>query len=60
MLMEEYDNDILVKGSYLKKGDKQPVSKVENGKGIATIYDSRGHFQKKITYEKGIPHLDDK
>lgn len=60
MFMEEYDNDILTTGSYLKKGDKTPVSKVENGKGIATLYDSKGRFQKKITYEKGLPHLDDK
>ena len=60
MFMEEYDNDTLVKGSYLKKGDKKPVSKVENGKGLVTLYDSKGHFQKKIKYEKGLPHLDDK
>ena len=60
MFMEEYDNDTLTTGSYLKKGDKHPVSKVENGKGIATIYDGKGRFQKKITYEKGLPHLDDK
>lgn len=59
MFMEEYDNDILTTGSYLKKGDKNPVSKVENGKGIATLYDSKGRFQKKIVYEKGLPHLDD-
>ena len=60
MFMEEYDMGVLVKGSYLKKGDKKPVSKVENGKGIATLYDSKGHFQKKISYEKGLPHLEDK
>lgn len=58
MFMEEYDNEHLIKASYLKKGDKKPVSKVENGKGVATIYDSLGHFQKKITYEKGLPHLE--
>ncbi len=56
MFMEEYDNDNLIKGSYLKKGDKKPVSKVENGKGAATIYDGYGHFQKKIIYEKGLPN----
>lgn len=55
MLMEEYENDHLVKGSYYKKWEKKPISKVENGKGTATLYDSDGHFLKKITYDKGLP-----
>lgn len=58
MLMEEYDNDVLVKGSYFKRGDKLPVSKIDDGKGIATIYDHKGHFIKKIPYEKGRPVLE--
>jgi antitoxin component YwqK of YwqJK toxin-antitoxin module len=58
MLMEEYENDHLIKGSYYKKGDKFPVSKVENGKGLATLYDAQGIFFKKITYERGKPLLD--
>jgi antitoxin component YwqK of YwqJK toxin-antitoxin module len=57
MLMEEYDNDILIKGSYYKKGDKLAVSKVDEGNGVATLYDSKGHFLKKITYERGTPLL---
>jgi antitoxin component YwqK of YwqJK toxin-antitoxin module len=58
MLIEEYENDTLVKGSYFKKGDKLPVSKIENGKGIATLYDSRGHFIKKIPYDRNQPTLE--
>ena len=55
MLMEEYDGDKLIKASYFKKGDKKPISRIENGKGIATLYTSEGAFIKKVAYEKGIP-----
>jgi antitoxin component YwqK of YwqJK toxin-antitoxin module len=57
MLVEEYENDRLLKGTYFKKGDKDPVSRVEKGKGIATLFDQTGHFLKKIPYEKGTPQL---
>ncbi len=59
MLMEEYENDLLVKGTYFKKGDKSPVSKIEAGKGIATLYTGDGIFIRKTSYEKGNPKLDD-
>lgn len=59
MLIEDYANDLLIKGTYFKKGDKKPVSKVEDGKGIATLYTSEGIFWKKIPYEKGKPTLYD-
>ncbi len=55
MLMEEYENDLLVKGSYFKKDGKKPISKIENGKGIATLSDKDGRLIKKIIYEKGAP-----
>jgi antitoxin component YwqK of YwqJK toxin-antitoxin module len=55
MLMEEYENDLLIKGSYFKKDSKRPISKIENGKGIATLSDKDGRFIKKIVYEKGAP-----
>ncbi len=55
MLMEEYEEDQLVKGSYFKKDGKKPVSKIENGKGIATLFDKDGRLIKKINYEKGAP-----
>lgn len=59
MLMEEYENDLIVKASYFKKGDKNPVSKIDAGKGTATLYTSEGIFIKKIAYEKGKPKLGD-
>ncbi len=55
MLMEEYENDLLVKGSYYKNWEKTAISKVENGKGIATLFDKDGRLIRKIDYEKGIP-----
>lgn len=55
MFMEEYEADLLMKASYFKRGDKLPVSKIENGKGTATLYDAEGRFLKKISYEKGKP-----
>ncbi len=58
MLMEEYENDELVKGSYFKKGQKRAVSKVEKGEGIATLHDPEGLFLKKISYSKGHPLID--
>ncbi len=58
MLSEEYENDVLVSGSYYKKGDKKPVSRVIKGKGTVTLYDAEGYFLKKIPYEKGVPLLE--
>lgn len=58
MLMEDYENDRLIKGSYYLKGKKTACSKIEKGEGIATIYDSEGHFLKKISYERGQPLTD--
>ena len=57
MLMEEYENDLIIKASYFKKGDKNPISKIDAGKGIATLYSSDGIFIKKVSYEKGKPKL---
>ena len=58
MMMEEYENDKLVKGTYFKKGDKRPVSEIAQGDGIATLYNDDGHFMKKVTYERGKPFVD--
>lgn len=55
MLMEEYQQDNLVRGTYYQRGDRTPVSKVENGNGLVTLYTPEGLFLKKITYEKGTP-----
>ena len=59
MLMEEYENDLLIKGTYFKKGDKIPISKIEGGKGLATLYTNEGIFLRKVVYEKGHPKLDE-
>lgn len=59
MLMEEYEHELLISGTYYKKGDKQPVSKIEKGKGTATLYDPDGYFLRKISYDKGDPLLED-
>lgn len=55
MLIEEYENDLLVKGIYMKKGEKTVISTIENGEGTATLYDPEGYFLKKVHYHKGIP-----
>lgn len=53
MLVEEYENDVLQKGTYLKKGEPRPVSTIENGEGTATLFDKEGHFLKRALYHKG-------
>ncbi len=58
MLMEEYENDKLLKGSYYKKGEANPISTIENGFGIATLYNAEGHFVQKVNYERGKPLVD--
>jgi antitoxin component YwqK of YwqJK toxin-antitoxin module len=58
MFMEEYDHDKLLRGSYFKKGDKVPISKIEEGFGTATLYNADGYLIQKITYEKGLPISD--
>jgi antitoxin component YwqK of YwqJK toxin-antitoxin module len=55
MLMEEYEDDLLMKGSYYKKFENKPTSTIEHGAGVATLFDKEGKFLKKITYEKGLP-----
>lgn len=58
MLMEEYDNDKLIRGSYYKIGERQPVSTIVDGKGIATLFNEEGHFIRKIPYESCKPVVD--
>lgn len=55
MIIEEYDQDKLVKGEYFKKGEKYPVSEVALGQGMATLYDGDGNFMHRINYQKGTP-----
>ena len=55
MLLEEYEHNKLLKGEYFSRAEKQPISTIKEGKGVATLFDSEGNFLRKITYEKGIP-----
>jgi len=57
MLTEEYESDLLTKGVYYKPGDKQAISRIEAGKGLAHLYTPEGLFLKKVPYEKGKPLL---
>ncbi len=55
MLMEEYDNDRLVKGQYFKRGQRNPESHVQDGSGIASLYDADGRLLRRVTYFHGRP-----
>ncbi len=53
MLVEEYENDKLVKGQYYKKNGLDSISSVIHGNGVAMLYDENGVFLRKATYLKG-------
>lgn len=55
MYMEEYEEDHLVKGTYYKKNQKDPISSIANGNGTATLFDGQGIFLRKVSYIKGKP-----
>ncbi|MCH9621131.1 MAG: hypothetical protein S4CHLAM20_05470 [Chlamydiia bacterium] len=55
MLVEEYRNDKLVNGKYLRKGDNVPISRVIDGIGDAHIYDKDGILLRKVAYYNGNP-----
>lgn len=55
MLVEEYDNDKLIKGEYYRMGEKQAISKVEKGKGVATLFSPQGTPLQKVSYQEGLP-----
>ncbi|MEM1282221.1 MAG: hypothetical protein AAGG81_01565 [Chlamydiota bacterium] len=55
MMIEEYENEKLSSGKYFRKGQKLPISKIRDGNGIATIFDSEGNYLRKIQYIKGVP-----
>lgn len=57
MLMEEYEDDKLVRGDYFKKGERTPVSQVNQSKGLVTMFDADGHFVQKINYFNGKPEV---
>jgi antitoxin component YwqK of YwqJK toxin-antitoxin module len=53
MFMEEYDNDNLIRASYYKINQSEPISTIINGNGKATLFDSLGRFLKTIAYTDG-------
>lgn len=55
MMIEEYEQDKLIRGDYFKKGEKIPTSQVIQGKGAVTIFNADGHFVEKIQYINGKP-----
>jgi antitoxin component YwqK of YwqJK toxin-antitoxin module len=57
MMIEEYDNDKLVRGDYFKKEERIPISQVVDGKGTTTIFDADGHFMQRISYLNGKPEI---
>lgn len=56
MMIEEYNDDNLLSGTYYKCGSAVPVSKVEEGAGLAMIFDCQGQLERKIVYKDGKPH----
>ncbi len=55
MLYEEYEEGHLTTGQYYKMQKKDPISSVVNGNGLATLFDERGGFLRKVIYSKGKP-----
>jgi antitoxin component YwqK of YwqJK toxin-antitoxin module len=59
MLIEEYEQDRLIRGEYFPKGEKFPISTVDDGKGTATLYNSNGNFIHKVEYKNGRPIIEE-
>ena len=55
MMIEEYAQDKLVNGKYLRKGDATPISRVIDGTGTAHVYDKNGVLLRKVSYYNGSP-----
>lgn len=59
MMIEEYEQDKLIRGEYYSKGEKFPVSTIDDGKGTVSLFNSDGSFIRKIEYKKGKPCIDE-
>ena len=59
MLIEEYEQDELVRGEYYSRGERYPISTVIDGKGTATLFDSEGCLVRKAEYKNGKPCVDE-
>jgi antitoxin component YwqK of YwqJK toxin-antitoxin module len=55
MLLEEYDQGRLMRGEYFERGSMEPISRVENGFGSATIFNLEGRLRKVISIQDGKP-----
>ncbi len=55
MIVEEYEDDLLLEGKYFKPYQSIFVSSVTRGEGEATLFDKEGIFLRKIRYYKGKP-----
>lgn len=56
MHTEQYESGKLLEGKYFDKGDeKHPVSYIEKGTGVATLYDKKGILLEKVQYDNGAP-----
>lgn len=54
MLIEDYASDKLINGSYFKINSLEPISKVVNGSGYATLYSGEGVLIRRILYSDGV------
>lgn len=59
MLIEEYEQDQLLRGEYYSKGEKFPMTTVDDGTGTVTLFDSDGSLIRKMEYKNGKPCLDE-
>lgn len=59
MLVEEYQNDKLLRGRYHRKGSQAPISHIENGSGTATLFDGEGNLIETVSYRDSLPDLKD-
>lgn len=59
MMIEEYEQDKLIRGEYYSKREKEPVSEIKEGRGTATLYDGEGNFIHKVNYLQGKPVVEE-
>lgn len=59
MLIEEYEQDTLVRGEYYSRGERFPITTIDEGKGTATLFNPEGSFIRKVEYRHGKPIIDE-
>ncbi|RDB31156.1 toxin-antitoxin system YwqK family antitoxin [Candidatus Similichlamydia laticola] len=58
-LIEEYEKGFLRKGRYFRMKDMALVSSIEEGEGLAILFDENGALQRKTYYKNGHPILEE-